>query len=249
MAHLKISFKFDINEGAEVIEDPDRRGGIGLFDNCGVPIEGLKKNKTPRNTLIIAPMSIARRHWSLMIYYNEKVFLYHTTDQLSVRNKFVRYAASHLFGEYPIVRLANKYHQEDDMACGAFVIVAAIQIAQAISKGEEPSLDFGLTEICWILSSKTSETSGDPDSNPPRVIVPYKPLRGREIYYCPLCPEKEVSFVGLKAMRGHLSLAHGNYQAKGMTMAREVKNKMAKMEELGHHEMTERLCFLMENIL
>lgn len=252
LANLKISFEFDINEGAEVLEDESKRGGIALFDNCSNPIEGLKRNKTPKDTLIIAPMSIARRHWSLMIYYNGRVYLYHTTNQLSARNKFVRYSALNLFGKFPIVRIANKYQQEDDMACGAFVIMATIQIAQAISKGEKPSLSFGLTEVCWILSSKTEATIGGPDSNPPEVEVPFRRLIGRKIYKCPLCEEEEKKgefFTGRKAISGHLSLVHGSYNAKSMAVAREVKNKMAFLEENGHQNLEDRLCFLMKRIL
>jgi hypothetical protein len=109
LGHLNIVFKFDINEGPEVIND---QGRLSLLDNKGLPISSLKRNAIPPNTLILAPMSLVMRHWSLLIYYNEQVFAY-------IKKICLKYAVNKIFGAYLITMVKNRHHQRDDFACGS----------------------------------------------------------------------------------------------------------------------------------
>lgn len=245
LGHLNISFIFDINQGPEVVKN---RGRLSLFDNKGLPLEKLKRNPTPRDTLVVAPISIVMRHWSLLIYQNERVFAYHTQDELRVNENCLKYAVEAIFGKYPITIVKNRIHQQDDFACGAFIIVAAIKIALQLARNEGPSLNFGSDEVAWISAAKTEATIGDEDTDPPKVEVPYKKWGKKKYYFCPQCSKKPLGYNNLRSIVRHLSLSHGDENSRSMSLARMARDRRAHMEERGYHRTEEKLKYIVENL-
>lgn len=241
---LGLPFAFDVNNGPNVLECGG--GKLELYDRYNQRIPRLERNVLAAGALLLAPISLVDVHWSLMAYYNGKVYLYHTNNYLGPRNRTVKYAVEHLFGKYQVEVLKSFHCQQDEMACGAYIIAAAIQLALCLVRGKKPKISFGLDEVAWILATKSQVTEGEEDSNPPVVKVPYSDTGVAPLFYCPLCTERKVSFRKRYKVERHLLMAHGEKNHASMVLAGMAHQRRREMEEAGLSAMEERMKFVVD---
>lgn len=128
---FQIPFTFDVNKEALVNKKGKK---VTLEDRYGLKMKNLERNNIQDGHLIIAQLSLEIQHWSLLIYFNSKVYLYHTKDWLGQTKQTVLYTVNRLFRRYPVEVVTHNYHQKDDMACGAFIICAAIEIVRCLTE-------------------------------------------------------------------------------------------------------------------
>lgn len=228
---LELNYEFDVNKAPEVLY-ADRGVGLTLRDACGNPITALRRNVVRCDRLVIAPLSLMTTHWSLMIYYNGVIYAYHTNDHLSRRDRCLQAAGEQLFGRLPIRILTCSQHQDDDFACGAYIIAAAVIIGKALVTNQEPSLAFSKEEVSWVLATRVWDSPGEPAED--TVEVPYITTIRGDLYYCPLCPRAEdPKGVSKQILAAHLFMAHSVQNAAGLNMMKATRNKEAHLRGLG----------------